>query len=332
MHGEVDRGFLIDLGLGVLAQFGQVVGVAEAVHHPFRLGLDQRIAEIGEDLAGQILFLVQDELEHAGQRALDGGAAQLAVALRGVRIADRKQAAIDRHRQEDLGPFAQPPIVEIAAEIGRRHRIDHAGLLGRQADHAEMRAHRNGDAAQHAMVLAHRGVVDRDAGIVDARMHHAEGIGLRRPAEIVDGARAMVLGVDLVDRHHFALLGLGDQLVVVIAPEGGGVAAEGAPGEARIGGEARLDIEDARFQHVAGAGILDGDRAGADVNAEAFARAAPVDAGVHRPGAAAMHVLPRRGPVEHAFRIGIAGNHALIIVVGVVGQGVDRNDVARAHL
>ena len=45
-----------------------------------------------------------------------------------------------------------------------------------------MRAHGNADIAQHVFVLADRAVVHGHARIVDGRVDHAEGVGLRRAA------------------------------------------------------------------------------------------------------------------------------------------------------
>ena len=96
-----------------------------------------------------------------------------------------------------------------------------------------MRPDRHADVLQDAVVLLDRGMIDRHAGIVDGRVHDAERIGLRHPAEIVDGLRPVAFagGVDLVDRDHLARLRLGQQVVVVKAPPGGRVAAEGLAGD-----------------------------------------------------------------------------------------------------
>jgi hypothetical protein len=64
------------------------------------------------------LGLVQDHLDHRRHRTFDGRAAQLAIALAGMGIAQRQEAAGHRHGQEHAGPRPQPPVVDIAAEIG----------------------------------------------------------------------------------------------------------------------------------------------------------------------------------------------------------------------
>src|SRR5215469_8851075 len=81
---EIDRRFLVDVLLRGRAEFFQIVGEGEAVQDPFVLGFEKRIVQGGER-AGELVLLVQDELEGAGERHLDGGAAQFGIALRGVR-------------------------------------------------------------------------------------------------------------------------------------------------------------------------------------------------------------------------------------------------------
>ena len=80
----------------------------------------------------------------------------------------------------------------------------------------------------------------------------------------------------------------------MVAPPGGGVAAEGAAGEFRLRRRARPDVEDADLEDIAGLGAADEDRAGADVDAEALAGAAAEERGIHRAGAATVDVLPLR--------------------------------------
>lgn len=94
-----------NLGLCVGAERGEVVRIGEAVERPRLIGLQHRMIETFEAGAGEIGLLVQDELEIAGQRGLDRGAAKLAVALRGVGIADREIGAGDRDRIEHPRPL-----------------------------------------------------------------------------------------------------------------------------------------------------------------------------------------------------------------------------------
>jgi hypothetical protein len=87
-HRPVERGFAEDLGLRLVAELRQVIRKAKAVHNPFVRRLQKRVVEIGEWGSGQAVPLVKDQLEGAGQRAFDRGAAQLRIALAGMRIAD----------------------------------------------------------------------------------------------------------------------------------------------------------------------------------------------------------------------------------------------------
>ena len=92
LHREIERGFGVDFALPLGAEFGEIIRMAEAGQHPVGFGFDQRIGQIGERPAGMIGLLVQHDLEGAGHRTFDRGAREFAVALRGVRIADREQA------------------------------------------------------------------------------------------------------------------------------------------------------------------------------------------------------------------------------------------------
>src|SRR5712692_8908103 len=64
----------------------EIVGIAEPVQDPLVLGLEQWVGEPRQCGTRQAGALVHDELEGAGERALDGRAAELGVALRGVGV------------------------------------------------------------------------------------------------------------------------------------------------------------------------------------------------------------------------------------------------------
>ena len=168
-------------------------------------------------------------------------------------------------------------------------------------------------------------MVDRQAGIVDRRMPDAEGIDDFGPAEIVDGAGpvARSRGVELVDRHDLARLA-GQEVLVVEAPVGGGVAAEGEAAELRIGTGPQRHVEDAHLEDIAGLGAAHRDRTGADMDAQPLA--------VALAGAAAHHALPVLGPEIDALGAGIALDHALMIVARLMGQRLDGDDVAGVDL
>ncbi len=197
-----------------------------------------------------------------------------------------------------------------------------------------MRPDRHAHALQHRPVLGDRAVVDRHARIVDDLVDDAVGIGLRHPAIVVDRL-GPVLGtarIDLVDGDHLARLRLLDQVVVVKAPPRRGIAAEGLAGEVGIAARPRRQIEDLDLEHVAGLGAAHEDRAGQDMDAKALARAAAVHRGVHRPGATAVDALAALIPAEHALRPGIALDHPLGVVIGMMGQGLQRDQIARVHV
>ncbi len=184
------------------------------------------------------------------------------------------------------------------------------------------------------MILLDRRVVDGHAGIVDRLVHDAERIGLRRPAEIVDrlGPVALPAGVDLVDRADLARLRLGDELLVMESPPCRRVAAERLAGIGRVGAGPRLHVDDADFENIAGLGAADRDRPGADVHAEALAGTAAQELAVDGPGAAAVDALLVPGPQEYAFGAGIAFDHALGVVIGMMGQRFDGDVVAGIDL
>ena len=106
---------------------------------------------------------------------------------------------------------SDPPIVDVAAEIAGRDRIDELGLLRRQCHDPEMRPYRDAHVPEDAMPFLDQGVVDRHPGIVDHAVHHSERVGLRYPAVIVDPTRpvAALRCIDLVYRDDLARLGIG---------------------------------------------------------------------------------------------------------------------------
>ena len=184
------------------------------------------------------------------------------------------------------------------------------------------------------MVLLDHGVVHRHARVVDDLVHDAERVFLRHPAEVVDRARPAGRAgrVDFVDGDDLARLGFLEQVLVMEAPPGRGVAPEALAGVLRIGAGPRRDVENPHLEHVAGLGAVHGDRAGQDVHAQALAGAAAEQRGVHWAGAAPVDVLLGAVPVVHALRTRIALDHAGSIVVGVMGESLDRDEVARVDL
>ena len=133
--------------------------------------------------------------------------------------------------------------------------------------------------------------------------------------------------VEFVDRDDLARLRFGNQVVVVEAPPGRRIAAEGAAGKGGIAAGARLHIEDPHLEHIARLGAVDINRAGANMHAEPFAGTAPMDRCVERPGAAPVDILRVLRPVEDALRAGVARDHAGMVVIGVMRQCLDRDEI-----
>jgi hypothetical protein len=106
----------------------------------------------------------------------------------------------------------------------------------------------------------------------------------------------------------------------VEAPVRRGIAAESEALEFRIGRGARRHVEDAHFEDVAGLGAAYQDRAGADMHAQALAIALRRTATVDR-----LFVL---GPEKDALGARIALDHTLMIVARLMGQRLDRDEVA----
>ena len=177
-------------------------------------------------------------------------------------------------------------------------------------------------------------MIDRNAGVINRLVHHAERIGLRRPLEIVDGAGPIALsaGVDFIDRDDFAWLRLGQEFLVVETPPRRGVAAERLAGVFWVGRRPRLNIYDAYFKNVAWLGAAHIDRAGADMHAQALASAAAKELAVDRAGASAIDAFFLLGPEIDAFGTRVAFDHAFGIVIGMMRQCLDRHVVARIHL
>ena len=197
-----------------------------------------------------------------------------------------------------------------------------------------MRADRHPHIFEDAVVFLDQAVVDRHARIIDDLVDDAERVLLRDPAIIVDRLRPIFFaaGVELVDRDDLARLRLGQQIVVLEAPPRRSIAAKGLALVIGVERAARPDVDNADFEDVAGFGAADRDRTGADVHAKAFAGAAPKDRRVHRPGAAAVDVLFVLRPQKHAFGAGVAFDHALVIVIGMMRQRLDRDVVAGIDL
>src|SRR6516162_11763370 len=100
----------------------------------------------------------------------------------------------------------------------------------------------------------------------------------------------------------------------------------------RIRAWSGLYVHDAQLDDIAGFGITHVDRACADVHAESFAGATSQQLAIKRTGTAAIHALLVLGPQIDAFGARIALDHALGVVVGVMGQGLDGDIVTGIDL
>ena len=83
---------------------------------------------------------------------------------------------------------------------------------------------------------------------------------------------------------------------------------------------------------IARLGAANKDRTCQDMHAEAFARAAPEQLAVNRPGATAIDAFLIRGPKINALKTRIAFDHTFDVVTSVMGHGLDGDVVARIHL
>src|SRR5215468_3047602 len=121
-----------------------------------------------------------------------------------MRHTNRQPATGHTYGTIHRGALADPPIIDVAAGIARRNRVDDISLLGRQAYHAEMWAYRDAHILQDPMIFLDRGVIDRNARVVDGLVDDAGGVCLWSPSEIVYGfcPVAFAGGVDFVDRDH----------------------------------------------------------------------------------------------------------------------------------
>ena len=97
---------------------------------------------------------------------------------------------------------------------------------------------------------------------------------------------------------------------------------------AGVAARPRPNIQDPHFQDIAGLGVLDRHGPGQEMHADAFAGAAD-ERTFGRPGATARDRLMLLGPAEHALGAGIARDHPLMVVIGVVRQGLDGGAIAR---
>src|SRR5207247_9774998 len=197
-----------------------------------------------------------------------------------------------------------------------------------------MGADRNARILQDPVVLLNRRVINRHAGVIDDLVHDTKGVRLRGPHEVLDRPLHVPLarGVDLVDRDHLSGFWLRREVFIMKPPPRGRVAAEALALVFGIGAGPRADVDDADLEDIAGLGSADVHGPGADVHAEALARAPAEQRRLHRPRTPPIDTLALLVPVEDALGARITLDHPLGIVVGVVREGLDRHEVAGVDL
>src|SRR5579883_1826510 len=112
------------------------------------------------------------------------------------------------------------------------------------------------------------------------------------------------------------------------SPPGRRIAAERFPGIFRVGAWTRFYVDDPHFENIARLSATDKDGSGADVDAKAFARAAPQELAIDRARSAPVHAFFVLSPEIDALRSRIALYHALGIVIGMMGKRLDGYEVA----
>ena len=344
VHRQVDVRVRVDVAR-VGGELLEVVGEREAVDDPRVRRLAEREVEDRLPRQAERRLLVHRDLELAGDRRLDRRAVELAVALRGVRVAHREERARHLHRVVHRRPLADPLVVEVAARRHRGDRVDrvvrrrreaHAADVHVDRDLGRVRAHRVRDRRllrppHRLRRLGEAHVVVRHAGarvgVVVAR--RALGVGERRPAELVRelGVHLAALLDDLVDRDHLVVAPR--RVGEVARVEGGAVGLVRARLEPPPRGGVRAvrlavlvrprhQVDDLDREDVARHGALHVDRARHHVHAIAAARRA-----------AALLALLRRRPLEHALHARVAEDHLVVVVARVVRGHLDRHRLAR---
>src|SRR6266702_8657933 len=118
----------------------------------------------------------------------------------------------------------------------------------------------------------------------------------------------------------------------MIAPPGCDRGAEHAASMFRMSARPRHDVKNPHLQHVARLGVFHRHGPRADVHAKPLAGTATEYAGVHRARAAAVDVLLVPCPAKDAFGGGIARDHQLGVVGGMLRQRLDGDGIARRDL
>ncbi|MPL80474.1 hypothetical protein SDC9_26374 [bioreactor metagenome] len=157
-------------------------------------------ARRGEAGELQAFALHHVEGQHGVDRAFDRGAADLAVALRGMGVAHREQRALDLDRQVERGARRQIADVEVAADPARRHDRLRARRGGGDADGAAEGLQRHLAVAAPERLTGRRCVIFPDVQRRFGELvgQQAEARDVCRPAP--GGALFLARG-EAVDRH-----------------------------------------------------------------------------------------------------------------------------------
>ena len=190
-----------------------------------------------------------------------------------------------------------------------------------------MRTQRDTHALEHAGLRIPLCRIDHEAGIIVDFVLDAVRIGERAPAIAVDrgGPIAAAVGIELVNGHDLSRFLTGGPIVVLIAPPGRDVRAERLALVLWVGAWARIHVKNADFEDVALFGAADSDRSGHNVHAVTSAGAIR---GIHRSSAPPVDILLILGPEIDAFGTGIAFDHSLRIVPGLVRKTFDGGVIA----
>ena len=226
------------------------------------------------------------EPEHAAQRLLDRGAADLAVPLSPVRVAGIEEGAGVEDREIDRRPRFQVLHVEVAAEGSRRPRALDAGNGHAGLSDDRVRSHCQDP---HERGQWHLDVFGEEGDLAPVRPPGPDEVaGSRRDVQrrVVRAKAGVALGEDA-------------------APGRGVVDAPRHPG---------LDGEDLDLEHVSGLGALDEHRTGDDV-------AAPTLAGPSLPRGPEVQDVLVDLLGRHSER-GKPGDRLLILHRPAVGEGV----------
>ena len=204
----------------------------------------------------------------------------------------------------------------------------------RERHNAEMRAQRDADAARRSGADLDFVPVDWDAGIVVSPVKDAERIELGRPSIRVQGLCVTFAAVckDFVDGDSLSRFRLLDKFAIVVAPPGRDIAAKATPFVTGATTGPRRHVVDPHLENVPQFSVLDGDRTGADVHAEAFASTAPEDGRVEGAGASSVHGLSVLSPEEHLLRRRVTPDHQFGIVGGVLRERFNFNAVPGTNL